>query len=716
MILLANENNSKPVSTSDFLPTFVDNTNYLQTNDNINSSKDLPFSRLLKPYRKSFINDPSNPIGSLKANEIIHGFDRDIRYKRSDWSDIKSIGETLTGKVHLVCYPRWFFKLAIFIRWATCYYCNMWALLFLLWTMKRAGARNDFIKPETQNKRTRSLLTTIDFIVKPVLCRSTFFIPWTGSNGVQAQVFLFLMISISKWIKSHVYLYYDVELDYKLRENTYLTNNRTNITPIEPNPIEPMDDDFWYNEDFTRYDPKKITDNSYTLHHPPNVLAFEDTFQSRDFIQGQSEIKNRELIHHSNFLFNTYQNSFDRSDTSIVQDPSLISRLVVDANSKLSLRDMNYYRNVRDIDILENTPRFPRKEGMEEVNGLILSMRNHVSNIQDLHVKLAKRILLMKDSHLASNVIRPDDGSVSSLSNLTAYDFNPGPTNNLFKSIISSENPPLQLVKLVLSYGHGLVTTSNWITWLPWTIATGRIQYLLMSEMTALRSKLEKSSNILYEVTDSSLPRNQGENIRRAIRSIDNLGVIFNKSLEIYDKLLPDLPAAHREIINGEEHLFSRLEPIELDLPTPFVSDSTLYQYVDNRAVFEYMQMYTTISRSEIAWMNLLKKFPFLPYIREFNEFELAEYMYRCSTSFIKAPDLTSWRSQNPSLLKKAAMAGKTVIPMEASWGNVDFGKICLGIDANTYKTLVQPYLVNNYEITYLMYHFPEFNEKIIYG
>jgi hypothetical protein len=134
---------------------------------------------------------------------------------------------------------------------------------------------------------------------------------------------------------------------------------------------------------------------------------------------------------------------------------------------------------------------------------------------------------------------------------------------------------------------------------------------------------------------------------------------------------------------------------------------------VDNKTIFEHMQMHTTASKYEIGWMNLVTKYPFLPYYRAFSEFELGEYMYRCSTSFIRAPDLTSWRTQDPLKLKQHAEAEGRVVPMESSWGNVDFGKISLGIDSDTYQALVQPYLVNKYELTYLMYHFPKLDMHV---
>jgi hypothetical protein len=118
-------------------------------------------------------------------------------------------------KVHaphciFLLYPRWFFLTGGILRGLLYYYIHLYSGLFLLWSAFKMRARMDFV--------FNPLMAGLDNVVRPLLNWSTKMLPFTGASGISAQIFLLLVSVAAKFIRTFIWIIYDTEFDYRVRE------------------------------------------------------------------------------------------------------------------------------------------------------------------------------------------------------------------------------------------------------------------------------------------------------------------------------------------------------------------------------------------------------------------------------------------------------------------------------------------------------------------
>jgi len=119
---------------------------------------------------------------------------------------------------HLIffMYPKWFFITAGILRTIAFHFIHLYTGFYMLWLLFKSFARTDFL---WHNPAMRLL----DLIVLPLLRTSSLYLPFTGANGIAAQVFLVLMATAATFIRLFVWIIYDTEFDCELREKLYET-------------------------------------------------------------------------------------------------------------------------------------------------------------------------------------------------------------------------------------------------------------------------------------------------------------------------------------------------------------------------------------------------------------------------------------------------------------------------------------------------------------
>jgi hypothetical protein len=115
--------------------------------------------------------------------------------------------------VIITLYPRWFFVAGGIVRGIFYYYVHFYAALFLLWSGLKMAARMDFV--------FFPAVSWLDWAVRPLLLMSTKFLPFTGASGISAQIFLLIVSATGKFIRQFVWIIYDSEIDYLIREKRY---------------------------------------------------------------------------------------------------------------------------------------------------------------------------------------------------------------------------------------------------------------------------------------------------------------------------------------------------------------------------------------------------------------------------------------------------------------------------------------------------------------
>jgi len=127
----------------------------------------------------------------------------------------KTLG-THPPHVIITLYPRWFFVTGGIIRGIFYYYVHFYAALFLLWSGLKMAARMDFV--------FIPVVSWLDWAVRPLLLMSTKFLPFTGASGISAQIFLLIVSATGKFIRQFVWLIYDTEIDYIIREKRHFAD------------------------------------------------------------------------------------------------------------------------------------------------------------------------------------------------------------------------------------------------------------------------------------------------------------------------------------------------------------------------------------------------------------------------------------------------------------------------------------------------------------
>ena len=107
-------------------------------------------------------------------------------------------------------YPRWFFKFAGSIRFGVYYTIHIYSALYLLWSLLKLGGRQDFLLSPAQK--------LLDTAVRPAVLFSTKVLPFTGSSGLAAQIFVASFAASTEFIRQNIFILYDMEFDYKVRE------------------------------------------------------------------------------------------------------------------------------------------------------------------------------------------------------------------------------------------------------------------------------------------------------------------------------------------------------------------------------------------------------------------------------------------------------------------------------------------------------------------
>jgi len=239
--------------------------------------------------------------------------------------------------VIITLYPRWFFVAGGIIRGMFYYYVHFYAALFLLWSGLKMAARMDFI--------FNPLINYLDWAVRPLLLMSTKFLPFTGASGISAQIFLLIVSATGKFIRQFVWIIYDTEIDYLIREKRHSNLKLTQPQLPENLQFHPVTDG---------PDPKLITD--ITIKGYEKLVERTKPIISERYDVAPAIRYGRSTVSQAGYLkMEKVQSAYDDLSKNLILDPSMrwLNHIKLNVARIFNFKNLPYtYNNRTTVDKL----------------------------------------------------------------------------------------------------------------------------------------------------------------------------------------------------------------------------------------------------------------------------------------------------------------------------------------------------------------------------